>query len=172
MQCLGFESSNRAPARRPKEVWNQTRRAVEHIFARHAVRKYVPAQPSRPGGTISRPPWDVRQCTARCLQGWTALLTKSSTVHMKTGRGRTTPRGSAGTVARTQCSEKLAGMLAVWYSLVHSGNAKVPSELASLQASRSRFRAAEATPQGAGCTSGSGAPSGPLTVCRLAGRGA
>ena len=50
--------------------------------------------------------------------------------------------------------------------------AKVPSELASLQASRSRFRAAEATPQGAGCTSGSGAPSRPLTVCRLAGRGA
>ena len=121
MQCLGFESSNRVPARRPKEVWNQTRRALEHIFARHTVRKYVPAQPSRPGGTIPRLPWDVRQCTARCLQGWTALLTKSSTVHMKTGRGRTNPRGSAGIVARTQCSEKLAGMLAVWSSLVHSG---------------------------------------------------
>ena len=54
--------------------------------------KMCAAQPSRPGGTISRPPWDVRQCTARYLQGWTALLTKLSTAHMKTGRGRTTPR--------------------------------------------------------------------------------
>ena len=79
--------------------------------------KMCAAQPSRPGGAISRPPWDVRQCTARYLQGWTALLTKLSTAHMKTGRGRTTPRG-------------------------------------------------------AGCTSGSVAPSRPLTVRRLAGRDA